>query len=62
MTSRSRKLLAPALSLSFLACAFRFGPHGVTWFWEGQPVALVIVGIGAATLWILLLLDRFRTD
>ncbi len=60
MTSRSRKLLAPALSLSFLACCFRFGPDGVSWFWAEQPVVPVVVGIGAAVLWALLLLDRFR--
>ena len=62
MISRYRKLLAPAFSLSLLACAFRFGPHGVTWFWAEQPGIPVLLGVGAAVLWVLLLCEGFRAD
>ncbi len=61
MTSRSGKLLAPALSLTLLAVAFRFGPDGVTWFWARQPGVAIAVSAGAITLWGLLAWGRLRT-
>ncbi|WHZ18990.1 MAG: hypothetical protein OJF55_001139 [Rhodanobacteraceae bacterium] len=57
MSPKSRKLLAPALSLSFLAVAFSFGEGGVIWFWTRQPAVAVVLAAGAAVAWALLLLS-----
>ncbi|MGH8161104.1 MAG: hypothetical protein ACRESR_02910 [Gammaproteobacteria bacterium] len=57
MPPRSRKLLAPALLLSFTAAAFTFDENGISWFWSAQPIPAVFVAVGAATAWALLLLS-----
>ncbi len=57
MSPKSKKLLAPALSLSFLAAAFTFGNQGFSWFWSEQPGVAIALAVGAATLWALLFLS-----
>ncbi len=57
MKKTSRKLLAPALSLSFFAAAFTFGPQGISWFWADQPGVAVALAAGALVLWVLLVLS-----
>lgn len=57
MTSKSKKLLAPALSLSFFAAAFTFDQHGMSWFWKAQPGVAILLAAGATTLWILLFMS-----
>ena len=57
MNAKTKKLLAPALSLSLLAGAFTFDDAHIAWFWSAQPgVALALVA-AAALLWILLILS-----
>lgn len=51
MPSKPRKLLAPALSLSFLAAACSFDDTGIHWLWSPQPIVAVIVALGAAGAW-----------
>lgn len=57
MSPKSKKLLAPALSLSFLAAAFTFSNQGLSWFWSDLPGVAIALAVGAATLWALLLLS-----
>ncbi|MBL0041637.1 MAG: hypothetical protein IPP28_11470 [Xanthomonadales bacterium] len=58
MSPKSKKLLAPALSLSFLAAAFTFGNQGFSWFWSETAFGVAIaLAVGAATLWALLFLS-----
>lgn len=57
MSPKSKKLLAPALSLSFFAAAFTFGDQGLSWFWSEQPGVAIALAVGAATLWTLLFLS-----
>ena len=57
MTSRFRKLLAPALLLSLLAAAFTFDQHGIRWLWSAQPGIAVALALGAAIFWGLMLLQ-----
>lgn len=52
MNPRVRKLLVPALSLSFPAAAFTFDDRGITWFREAQPAVAVVLGAGAAAAWL----------
>lgn len=55
MVTKVRKLLAPALLLTCMAAAFRFDAGGVHWFWSAQPAVAVVLALGAATAWGLLL-------
>ncbi len=57
MPERARKLLAPALSLTFLAAAFTFDQGGVSWFWSRQPGVAAVLAVGGAICWSLLLLS-----
>ena len=44
MNAKSKKLLAPALSLTLLAGAFTFDDARIAWLWSAQPgVALAIL-------------------
>ena len=55
MTSKTRKLLCPAVFLSLFALAFTFGPEGVAWFWAKQPPVAFVLAAGAAVCWVLVL-------
>lgn len=50
MQTRSRKLLAPALSLGFLAIAFRFDDATLAWLWSAQPGVAAALACAAAGL------------
>lgn len=60
MPNRARKLLVPALSLTFLAAAFTFDQHGIAWLWSGQPGIAVALALGGAVCWSLLLLSLHK--
>ena len=51
MSIRSRKLLSPALLLSFMAMAFTFDHDGITWFWSAQPIVAGVLAVAAAVAW-----------
>ncbi|MCO5055179.1 hypothetical protein [Thermomonas sp.] len=58
MLTHPRKMLAPTLSLGFLAAAFRFDAHHLEWFWADQPIvaialACMAAGFGIAALFAL---------
>ncbi len=61
MQSNTRKLLAPALSLTLLAAAFTFDANGAYRFWSGQPVVAVVLAAGSVALWILVFLSAQKS-
>ncbi|WP_297831235.1 hypothetical protein [Thermomonas sp.] len=48
MLTHPGKLLAPALSLGFLAVAFRFDANHVEWFWSDRPIVAAVLACMAA--------------
>jgi len=57
MKPRTKKLLAPALSLSFLTAAFTFDQNGVKWFWTELPGVAITLAVGAALTWSFLIIS-----
>ncbi|MBS0461273.1 MAG: hypothetical protein JSS41_02250 [Proteobacteria bacterium] len=60
MNAKTKKLLAPALSLTLLACAFTFDDTHIQWFWSAQPGVALALAAGAALLWALLIVSLRR--
>ena len=60
MNAKSKKLLAPALSLTLLAGAFTFDDARIAWLWSAQPGVALAIAVGAALLWVLLILSLRR--
>jgi len=53
---RRNLFMSATLMLSFLIIAFKFNKDGIKWFWSGQEIVPIILGISAiifGSLWLL---------
>ncbi|MCW8805587.1 MAG: hypothetical protein OQK56_03925 [Ignavibacteriaceae bacterium] len=44
---RGHSFMSATLMCSFFIIAFKFGPGGIEWFWAGQEIVPLILGISA---------------
>lgn len=44
---KGKSFMGATLMCSFFIIAFKFGPDGVKWFWAGQEMVPIILGISA---------------
>ena len=51
---KRKGFMSAALMCGFLIFAFKFGPEGIKWFWTGQEMVPIILGVSSlifGSLW-----------
>jgi hypothetical protein len=63
MKNKRRNLwMSATLMCSFFIVAFKFGSEGINWFWTGQEIVPVILGISAIIFGLLWFLEATKKN